>query len=199
MSLFSTTLIAALPKTMNTASISPQELQNFSANSLAVKNLIHLALNLAEKNLGYLYGSADTKNGGLDCSGTIYYLLNQFNLKDVPRSSESLYQWVREKGDFHAVHKQQLSSSEFNNLKPGHLLFWGGTYQTKEKVNATHVMIYIGKNKVGEPLMIGSSDGRTYKGKRVYGVSVFDFQLPKEFSKSKFLGYSCIPKINCQT
>lgn len=58
-------------------------------------------------------------------------------------------------------------------------------------------MIYLGKNNAGEPLMIGASDGRTYQGRSVYGVSVFDFQLPNLLSKSKFLGYSCIPTINC--
>ncbi len=47
--------------------------------------------------------------------------------------------------------------------------------------------------------MIGASDGRSYNGKKVYGVSVFDFKLPNEFSKAKFLGYSCIPDINCRS
>ncbi len=145
LSFFSTGVIATAPKTLNTSSISTQELNNFSENSLEVKNLIKLALNLATKNLGYLYGLADTKNGGLDCSGTIYYLLNQLKVREVPRSSESIYEWVREKGDFHAVNRYEFSSSEFNQLQPGYLLFWGGTYQTKEKVNATHVMIYLRK------------------------------------------------------
>jgi cell wall-associated NlpC family hydrolase len=186
-------------KILNTTSIPPQELQNFSDNPNSVKKLIRLALDLATKNLGYLYGSADTKNGGMDCSGTIYYLLNQIHVKEIPRSSESIYQWVREKGNFHSVSTSQLSSPELSNLQPGYLLFWSGTYNAREKVNATHVMLYLGKNKSGEPLMIGSSDGRTYKGRKVYGVSVFDFQLPNASAKSKFLGYSCIPDINCSS
>lgn len=56
-------------------------------------------------------------------------------------------------------------------------------------------MLYLGKNIEGQPLMMGASNGRSYKGKKIYGVSVFDFQLPD--NKSKFLGYSCIPTLNC--
>jgi cell wall-associated NlpC family hydrolase len=197
LSLLSTNTVAASAKEQHTTSIPTRELQNFSTNSAPVKQLINLALDLATKNLGYLYGSADTKNGGMDCSGTIYYLLTKLNIKEVPRSSDLIYQWVRGKGRFYAVTKPYLSSSEFSHLRPGNLLFWSGTYAIKRKVNVTHVMLYLGTNKEGEPLMIGSSDGRTYKGKRIYGVSVFDFQLPNKYSKSKFLGYSCIPHINC--
>ncbi len=191
--------VAANAKEQHTTSIPTRELQNFTTNSEPVKKLITFALDLATKNLGYLYGSADIKNGGMDCSGTIYYLLTQLNIKEVPRSSDLIYQWVREKGHFYAVNKPQFSSSEFSHLQPGNLLFWSGTYAIKRKFNVTHVMLYLGKNKEGEPLMVGSSDGRTYKGKKIYGVSVFDFQLPNEYSKSKFLGYSCIPHINCPT
>lgn len=158
-----------------------------------------MALDLTTRNLGYLYGSADPGNGGMDCSGTIYYLLTQFGIKDVPRSSDLIYQWLREKGHFHTVSEYEFSSLQFSNLQPGDLLFWSGTYEIERQLDVTHVMLYLGKNKKGEPLMFGSSDGRSYEEKKVYGVSVFNFQLPVAFSKSKFLGYSCIPHINCPT
>lgn len=45
--------------------------------------------------------------------------------------------------------------------------------------------------------MIGACDGRSYQGGKVYGVSVFDFELPNALRKSKFLGYSCIRGISC--
>jgi cell wall-associated NlpC family hydrolase len=184
-------------KTQNVMSIPTHELQNFNTNSKPVQKLITMALDLATKNLGYLYGSAEPGNGGMDCSGTIYYLLLQFGIKEVPRSSDLIYQWVREKGHFVEVNEYDFSSLEFSHLRPGDLLFWNGTYEIERKINVTHVMLYLGKNIEGEPLMFGSSDGRSYQEKKVYGVSVFDFQLPVTFSKSKFLGYSCIPHVNC--
>lgn len=184
-------------QTENTASISTQSLQNFMENSLPVKQLITMALDLATKKLGYLYGSADPANGGMDCSGAIYYLLTEYGLKEVPRSSDLIYQWVLEKGQFYEVKGHEFSSPEFSHLRPGDLLFWSGTYEIKRELDVTHVMLYLGRNNEGEPLMIGSSNGRSYKGKKVFGVSVFDFELPDADSESKFLGYSCIPQINC--
>ncbi len=162
-----------------------------------MQKLIDVALELASKNLGYQYGSADPKVGAMDCSGTVYYILNTLGVKDVPRSSHLMYQWAWEKGHFYAVNSDQMTSFEFEHLKPGDLLFWSGTYKTDRNPNVTHVMIYLGKNRDGAPLMIGASNGRTYKGRKIYGVSVFDFNLPKSDSKSRFLGYSCTPGISC--
>lgn len=44
---------------------------------------------LAQKQLGmsYIYGSANPKNGGFDCSGFVYYVMTTFNYK-VPRTSK---------------------------------------------------------------------------------------------------------------
>lgn len=197
LSFLATDLFSNTIKTQNTTSISTQALQHFTANSEPAKKLISLALDLATKNLGYLYGSADPGKKGMDCSGTIYYLLNKAGIKEVPRSSDLIYQWVKEKGRFYAVTAHELSSLQFAHLRPGDLLFWSGTYAIKRKLDVTHVMLYLGKNKEGKPLMIGASNGRTYQGKKVYGVSVFDFQLPDTLSKSKFLGYSCVPQLGC--
>ena len=195
----STDVFSEIIKTQNTITISTQALQNFTTNSEPVKKLISIALDLASKNLGYLYGSADPGNGGMDCSGTIYYLLTKVGIKEVPRSSDLIYQWVWEKGHFYVVNEYEVSSLEFSHMRPGDLLFWGGTYEIKRVLDVTHVMLYLGKNNEGEPLMIGASDGRTYHGRKIYGVSVFSFQLPDALSKSKFLGYSCIPYLNCPT
>jgi cell wall-associated NlpC family hydrolase len=133
----------------------------------------------------------------MDCSGTIYYLLTQLGIKEVPRSSDLIYQWVLEKGHFYPVESGEFSSEQFSHLRPGDLLFWSGTYELKRSNDVTHVMIYLGTTTDGSPLIFGSSNGRTYQGKKVYGVSVFDFQLPNDLNKSKFLGYSCIPSYSC--
>lgn len=179
--------------------ISNSELQHFNLNQGKVNRIINLALTLAGQHLKYQYGASNPSAGGMDCSGTIYYMLNKMGVTDVPRSSHLIYKWVWEKGHFYAVNGRKLDSFEFSNLNPGDLLFWSGTYATDHEPNVSHVMLYIGKNKAGQPLMAGSSDGRTYKGRKIYGVSVFDFQLPTSGSDSRFLGYSCTPGINCAT
>ena len=178
--------------------ISTHRLQDFRKNSPAVQRLITSALSLAQRNLGYRYGSADPRRGGMDCSGTVYYLLTTMGVKGVPRSSDSLYRWVLQKGRFHAVKGNRFSFFGFSHLKPGDILFWNGTYRSHRKMSASHVMIYLGKDKAsGHLLMVGASNGRTYRGRQVYGVSVFDFQLPRGRDRSQFLGYSCIPQISC--
>ncbi len=178
-----------------TETIPTESLVDFQANSNKVKQVIQIALDLAAQKIGYLYGSAEPSAGGMDCSGTIYYLLTRIGIKNVPRSSEELYQWVKKSGHFYSVRTNDID--KLSHLSPGDLLFWGGTYQALNNPCATHVMLYLGKNKQGNHLMAGSSDGRTYNGKQIYGVSVFDFKLPPNNTKSKFLGYSCIPNFTC--
>lgn len=172
------------------------ELTDYSQYPIIVKQLINEALLLTQKNLTYLYGSADPKNRGMDCSGTIYYLLKQNAQENVPRSAEEMYQWVKQKGRFYEVTDKSFTSPQFNHLKPGDLLFWRGTYKTAHN-QVSHVMLYLGKNQQGKPLMFGSSDGRTYQGKSMWGVSVFDFKLPNVDSSAQFIGYSCIPELTC--
>ncbi len=193
---FSSAIFAGEHSNNKPETISTHSLKDFESNPKEVKQVIKIALDLANKNIGYRYGSAEPKSGGMDCSGTIHYLLTQVGIKTPPRSSEELYKWIVREGAFHQA-KTNDSNTTFQELKPGDLLFWSGTYQTEKNVYVSHVMMYLGKNSQGEPLMVGSSNGRTYKGRSIYGVSVFDFQLPAANSRSKFLGYSCIPKVTC--
>ena len=174
-----------------------EQLSEYQQYPESVKQLIKEARALSQQNLTYLYGSADPKNKGMDCSGTMYYLLNKFKLTNVPRSSNQMYQWVWEKGKFHAVNGNDLNSFEFSQLKPGDLLFWVGTYNIKRNPPITHVMLYLGKDKQNRPLMFGASDGRTYHAKSMWGVSVFDFQPPPSSSSARFVGYGCIPGLTC--
>lgn len=183
------------PKAAITQPIPIEQLTDYSTYSPTVKKLIDNALKLSKMNLTYLYGSADPKNKGMDCSGTIYYLLNESNVENVPRDAEGMFDWVEKHGVLYHVTHQDFNSPEFSKLKPGDLLFWSGTYATNHSIS--HVMLYLGKNKNGERLMFGASDGRTYKQKKMWGVSVFDFYLPKDKEKSRFVGYGCIPKLTC--
>jgi NlpC/P60 family len=174
------------------ATVESSSIRGFSEYPPAIRKLLETSLSLTRKNLGYLYGADTPEERGMDCSGTVYYILHENGIEDVPRSSAEQYEWVKEKGTFTVTTSDDLDSPDFANLKPGDLLFWCGTYNTTAA--ASHAMIYLGKAQSdGLPLMVGASDGRTYRGKKCYGVSVFDFYLPKPESKSKFLGYARIP------
>ena len=89
------TLIATpLLRPAVTASIKPAELVDYAAYPAATQRLITLALALAERHLTYRYGSANPALGGMDCSGTIYYLLGQMHVNRAPRQSNELYLWA---------------------------------------------------------------------------------------------------------
>jgi cell wall-associated NlpC family hydrolase len=183
------------------ATIKPEGLREFSEQPAVVQGLIRNALALTEQNLSYKYGSADPTAGGMDCSGFIYYVLNNAGYKDVPRDSAGQYEWVRKSSDFHAVLSRSGESFELNDLKPGDLMFWSGTYKVDRDIPITHVMIYLGKEKSSDkPVMVGATDGRSYNGVRRFGVSVFDFKMPNGQANkedpgltAKFEGYASIP------
>ncbi len=148
----------------------------------------------------YTEASADPANGGMDCSGFIYYLLTQAGLHDVPRDASGQYAWVRKANNFRAVISRSLDGFELNELKPGDLLFWTGTYKTDHDPPVTHIMIYLGREKgTGSRVMAGSADGRSFHGLRRWGVSVFDFKQTLATNPSptgnvpQFIGYGSIP------
>ena len=187
------------PKT-KVATISPNEIEDFEKNPERIRKLLDDALALTKRNLDYTYGSADPENGGMDCSGFIYYVLRTNGLKDVPRDASEQYVWVRKSGNFRAVLSREIDSFELDELKPGDLLFWAGTYSVERDPPVTHTMIYLGKEKAtGKPIMVGASDGRTYEGEQQFGVSVFDFKTAHAQTTStssthpRFVGYGQIP------
>ena len=182
------------------ASLSPDQIEGYENDPPKVRQILDAGLALTKENLGYTYGSADPKNGGMDCSGFVYYVLKQNGFPDVPRDSSQQYVWVRKAGDFKAVVGRKEDSFELDDLKPGDLLFWRGTYNIDRDPPITHSMIYLGREKrTNKRVMVGSSDGRTYDGKQRWGVSVFDFKMPPppksgdaKISPS-FVGYGRIP------
>ena len=91
-----------------------------------MKKLISTALDLTKKNLTYTYGSDDPANGGMDCSGTISFLLKQQGFTDVPRQASEQYEWVRQKSHFYAVLSKKQDNVELREMRPGDLLFWTG-------------------------------------------------------------------------
>ena len=183
--------------------LSPDEIVGFDNYPARVRQILDAGLALTKENLGYKYGSADPANGGMDCSGFIYYLLTQNGFKDVPRDSSQQYVWVRKAGDFNAVLSRHEDTFELDDLKPGDLLFWSGTYNIDRDPPITHTMIYLGREKrTKKRVMLGSSDGRTYDGKQRFGVSVFDFKMPPPPNSGDakisptFVGYGRIPGLS---
>jgi cell wall-associated NlpC family hydrolase len=188
-----------------TSSINSDELKEFSAQPERVKQLLESCLALTRRNLTYTYGSADPSNGGMDCSGFIYFSLRDAGFADTPRQANEQYVWVRKKSSFQAVLSKKSDSFEINDLRPGDLMFWTGTYDIDRDPPVTHTMIYLGTSKkTGQRLMVGSSDGRTYQGQKRNGVSVFDFHVattaPKNANANgstgrtpEFAGYGAIP------
>ncbi|HKR53644.1 MAG TPA: NlpC/P60 family protein [Chthoniobacterales bacterium] len=184
------------------ATLLPDSLSGFENYPPKVRQLLISALELTTRNLDYKYGSADPANGGMDCSGFVYFVLKQNGIDAVPRDSSEQYIWLRRTGRFEPVVSQKEDSFEFDNLKPGDLLFWSGTYAIERDPPITHAMIYLGREKkTGGRVMVGASDGRTYQNQQRFGVSVFDFKLPRADkgetedgkSRPRFVGYAHLP------
>jgi hypothetical protein len=189
--------------TAKVATFRTEDLLEFKDAKPEVQRLIRSALVLTQENLTYAYGSSDPTTGGMDCSGTVYYLLEKQGLADVPRDSSEMYEWVWKSGQFRAVNSSNPETFEFAELKPGDLLFWTGTYKVTRDPPVTHVMIYLGTSRLtGKRVMVGASDGRTFNGVPQNGVSVFDFKLPRgdrpgvsSEAGSRFIGYGPIPNL----
>lgn len=186
------------------ASLDAAELEGFAENPAPVRLLLENCLALTRQNLGYQFGSSDPGLGGMDCSGTIYHVLRSVGISDVPRTSSEQYVWARKADNFQPVISRSKDSFELDALRAGDLLFWTGTYTTERDPPVTHTMIYLGKRKSdAKPVMFGASDGRSYDGRKIWGVSVFDFTIPKARPKpapgdsstpgSVFIGYAKIP------
>jgi cell wall-associated NlpC family hydrolase len=190
--------VAPKPAEVRVSGIDPGELVNFQFYPLQIKQLVRSAMALTKLGLGYSFGSADPKAGGMDCSGTIHHLLVGAGLKGVPRQSDEMCDWVGKETLLHlTANADTLEHAEFAALQPGDLVFWSGTYEAGPRnPPVTHVMLYLGRLKTtNEAVVFGASDGRYFQGVRHNGVSVFDFVIPKPAGKSRIHGYGLIPGV----
>ncbi len=177
--------------------VTVSDLESYPPN---VGKVIDLGMDLMRQDLPYKYASADPANGGMDCSGFIYYVLTKCGVKNVPRDAREQYIWVRKAGNFQAVLAQRDDTFELDALKPGDLLFWANNSGVNRDPEITQTMIYIGRDKAtNQRLMIGASEHSAHNGEKKSGVSVFDFKLgsaePKsdEEATSVFVGYGRVP------
>jgi len=190
------TPVSSRAEKVSVATIAPTDLVEYETEPEEVKRLIEVSLALTKKKLGYQFGSNSPKKWGMDCSGTVQNSLSGLGLGEIPRSSWNFYEWVEASGKLKPTPVVTATDDPvFADLKPGDLLFWEGTYETGERRPAiSHVMIFLGTLKAdGEGVVFGASSGRRYRGKTIHGVSVFDWNVPDEESKSKFVGFGPIP------
>jgi len=183
------------------ALIATTDLTDFDSLPSDRKKLIEGAIAVAKDSpwLPYKFGGSSPADGGFDCSGAMYFVMNKAGLKP-PRTSADQYLWVKENNRLHegAADARSIDHPSLTALRPGDLLFWSGTYAPSDgrTVNITHVAIYLGKEKKGNrPVMINATDGRSYRGTQANGYGVYDFYLPKEGSRSTFEGFGTPPGI----
>ena len=131
------------------ATIAAKDLVEYRKLPRKMRKLVDASLELTRKDLRYTFGSASPEKGGMDCSGTIHHLLKAFGVADVPRSSHTIFKWADSHGKlvrFRGVHDP--AHAVFRKLKPGDLVFWEGTYATKDRdPPISHVMIFLGTLK----------------------------------------------------
>ncbi len=185
------------PSEALTASLRPEELTGFGKLPADTQALLRYGLSLTGRQLSYKMGSADPDTGGTDCSGYVYHVLKNQGHTNVPRQADEMYAWAWRAGTFRACNGNSMDTFEFKELRPGDLLFWVNSTQSKTDRDppVTHVMIYLGTRvSDGKPVTAGASDGRSYDGRRMSGVSVFDFRLPPADGKARFIGYAHLPE-----
>lgn len=135
----------------------------------------------------YLEGGADV--AGMDCSGAITRLLKLVDI-EPPRSAHGQYEWLRKSGRLTLVPATARSAEDpvFRTLQPGDLIFWAHD-KPEEKFRVSHVHMYLGEEKDGHAVMIGSSDGRSYRGKKIRGFGIVDYHVPKDGSSTRIVAF----------
>jgi peptidoglycan DL-endopeptidase CwlO len=138
----------------------------------------------------YKLGAASLKDG-MDCSGAVTYLLGLIDVS-APRSSAGMHEWLAKTTTFVVVpaDARDIAHPVYQKLRPGDLVFWA---RPGEKVS--HVQIYLGKEKSdGRPVMIGASEGRSYRGEKKSGFAIVDFKVPKADVDKRIIGFGPLPR-----
>lgn len=126
------------------------------------------AVDIAKMKLPYSFGGSSPADGGMDCSGSIQHLLKSLGLQNVPRTSYHQYDWVKEK-----TRLKKSKTIDHDDLTPGDLIFWGGTYRSGHKVS--HVMMYMGRGVDGKLYMYGARS-KSIRGVGGAGVDIHELR-----------------------
>jgi cell wall-associated NlpC family hydrolase len=145
-----------------------------------------LALLKAHPAVPYVEGGAGAE--GMDCSGATTAMLKQVGIVP-PRSSHGQYEWLKESGRLTVVPASARTADDpvFRTLRPGDLIFWAR--DGAEVFRVSHVHLYLGKEADGHAVMIGSSDGRSYRGKKLHGFGIVDYRVPPAGSATRIVGF----------
>ena len=108
----------------------------------------------------------------MDCSNTARYLIGKTRGIDLPRTASDQYIFVKQHGRLKRAGGLFGGTPDAawwkKRLQPGDLLFWEHTYKPKRKPPVTHVMVYLGPDENGTPLMAGAQNSR--------GVNIYRLQ-----------------------
>ena len=197
------TMDPLLGKTSNgkPAIIATADLDHFDSLPVDRRKLIEVAIAVARESpwLPYTARGSVPADGGFDCSGAMYFVMRRAGL-DPPRTSAAQLQWVKQNDGLHEVPLDVLALAHpsLKLLRPGDLLFWGrpGSVEDGKEAEITHVAMFLGYEKKDKlPVMINSTDGRSYRGIKANGYGVYDFRLPRAGFKIAFIGYGTPPGI----
>lgn len=184
------------------AIISTADLDRFDSLPEDRRKLIQGAIAVATDSpwLPYTAQGSEPGDGGFDCSGAMYFVMRRAGL-DPPRTSAAQLQWVQRSGNLREVPVEALALDHpgLKLLRPGDLLFWGrpGSVKAGTKAEITHVAMFLGhEKKDSRPVMINSTDGRSYRGIKANGYGVYDFRLPLAGARIAFIGYGTPPGIS---
>jgi cell wall-associated NlpC family hydrolase len=137
----------------------------------------------------YLTGGADAK--GMDCSGAVIFMLKAANI-EPPRSAHGQYEWLKKQDRLTIVPDTARTQDApvFRTIQPGDLVFWAHDGPDAPiEIHISHVHMFLGLEKDGHAVMIGSSDGRSYRGKVVHGFGIVDGHVPKVGSTTRIVAF----------
>ncbi len=161
-----------------------------SEDMLQLLNVIReRAEHISKFGLPYVFGGDHPSEGGLDCSGTMKFLLSDIGFPDMPRTSYDQYAWLRKARTLKHTKSIPDHMGGRKGIKPGDLIFWGGTYDSGHKVS--HVMIYLGQGGDGTHYMFGAR-GKSKTGLHGSGVDIF--KLESGYQKS-LVGFGSLPGV----
>jgi len=143
--------------------------------TLPAQSLHELAHDLQSLGLRYNASASlpgDTETRTMDCSNTARYLIGRSRGIELPRTASDQYLFVKRHGRLKRVGGLFGGTPDTSwwakRLRPGDLLFWEHTYKPKRRPPVTHVMVYLGNDESGTPLMAGAQNSR--------GVNIYKLQ-----------------------
>ena len=161
--------------------------RNYFPGGMDTGRLFLACRDLASKRLPYRFGGSNPGAGGMDCSGTVRWVMRSMGQRDIPRTAYDQYRWLSKQG---MIYSPRSTSDAVSQLRPGYLLFWSGTYRSSKPI--THVMIYAGYDQRTGKHMVFGAKGKTKRGVNGAGVDFFKMKLDLGGS-TNFAGYAPVP------